>query len=70
MLLMVGLVVVAGVVLAIVPLVECEVCAGVATLTYEDYQILAQMWDLPGPYADVQYFGWRCDWCQGIGETT
>ena len=70
MLLMVGLVVVAGVVLAIVPLVECEACAGVATLTYEDCQILEQMWDLPGPYADVLYFVRRCDWCQGQGETT
>ena len=67
MLLVVGLVVVAGVVVACVPMVECNVCWGVLRLTvYEvvsldPVHVRAALEDLPREY-------WVCRWCSGEGK--
>ena len=57
MLLIVGVVICAGVVLAFVPLVECDICLGMGSFTESPP-------DFNGWYA------WTCDWCSERGVLT
>ena len=61
MLLVVGLVVIAGVVLAFVLTVDCEACEGLGTLDYDAWG--GRRWSEP-------QIVWACYWCQGKGSIT
>ena len=67
MLLVVGLVIVAGVVLVFVPLVECEACAGVGTLTTDEWNALESSIKLNRDSGELAY---SCEWCTGTDRTT
>ena len=66
MLILVGVVICAGVVLVFVPMVECEACGGLGTLSREEVPALFETRTWRIYYATY----WPCNWCKGSGETT
>ena len=66
MLLIVGLVVCAGGVLVFVPLVECEACVGVGTLSFQELERLSTI----HPVIAILESYEECGWCEMTGTTT
>ena len=66
LLLIVGVVVCVGLVLAFVPLMECESCAGVVTLSLEEWNSLNPTMLVIGKYGPA----YACDWCERTGTTS
>ena len=75
LLLIVGVVVCAGVVLAFVPMVECECCEGLGTLSQEECFFLIDSTETGfflshGAFDLAFAAGVPCKWCGGGGNTS
>ena len=70
LLLVVGVVIVAGVVFWFVPLVKCDYCLGVGMLTHREIPLIQEddyMYRTfpPDRDPDLDKIFWKCDWCSG-----
>ena len=66
----VAVVICAGVVVVFTPLVECDVCLGVGTVTVKEGYALAedQHKESPDLGDDMERIFWRCKWCTGTSR--
>ena len=70
MLLIVALVICAGVVVAFVPLVECDPCYGLGSVSLDDLQAYEDSTGSGGEGVPRYREGWSCRFCSGSGRVT